>query len=135
MRGARPVFSQLKQCRFQSPGGILMAVILFGLLSSMRGVAATPEADSLPHYALHLTRGPLNSVLQEFAFQTGLQVARLSDEGATTSVVGPLTGRFSAGASFPPWPAWQPWRPNRCISGQASSSRKGSAPSTCAACP
>jgi iron complex outermembrane recepter protein len=93
---AHPVFSKLQQCRLKSAWGIVMAVIFFGLLSSVRGVAATPDGDGLPHYPLNLTRGPLNVVLKDFAFQTGLQVARLSDEGSTSVVVGPLEGRFSA---------------------------------------
>ena len=47
-------------------------------------------------YALDISRQTLTAALQQFAKQTGLQVARLSGEGEGEPQVGPLVGAFSA---------------------------------------
>ncbi|MGE3530971.1 MAG: TonB-dependent receptor [Steroidobacteraceae bacterium] len=47
-------------------------------------------------YRLNIPRQPLDSALKDFAQQTGLQIARLSDSGVGRSLVGPIIGEYQA---------------------------------------
>jgi outer membrane receptor protein involved in Fe transport len=46
-------------------------------------------------FTLDIPRQPLSEALKQFAMQTGLQVARLSDESGDDPTVGPLIGNYS----------------------------------------
>src|SRR5436305_9302224 len=96
MWGACPVFSRPKYFNFRSVWGILMTAILFDWVPAIGAQAPilTAPAD-IPRYELNIARVPLNSALKDLAIQTGLQIARLSDAGASGGLVGPLSGRFS----------------------------------------
>jgi iron complex outermembrane receptor protein len=46
-------------------------------------------------YPVHIDRGPLDSALKGLAVQTGLQIARFSNVGGETKIVGPVTGIYT----------------------------------------
>jgi len=96
MRGVRPVFSQPKHTNFISAWGVVMTAIMLGWTPTSRG--AQPSAlirIQDQQYQLHIDRGPLNSALRQLAAQTGLQIARFSDVGGETLIVGPLAGSYT----------------------------------------
>jgi iron complex outermembrane receptor protein len=47
-------------------------------------------------YELNIPRQPLEAAIKDFAYQTGLQIARFSDKVDGSMLVGPLTGDYSA---------------------------------------
>jgi outer membrane receptor protein involved in Fe transport len=48
------------------------------------------------YYQLNIPRQPLDTALKDFAHQTGLQVARMSDAVDGSAIVGPIAGELSA---------------------------------------
>ena len=60
-------------------------------------VLAAPRLQlSDTRYALNIPREDLSAALKRFALETGLQVARLSDEHSDDPEVGPLVGSYTA---------------------------------------
>jgi outer membrane receptor protein involved in Fe transport len=47
-------------------------------------------------YELNIPRQPLEAAIKDFAYQTGLQIARFSDKVDGSMLVGPLSGDYSA---------------------------------------
>jgi iron complex outermembrane receptor protein len=54
----------------------------------------------MQHYQLNIPRQSLDTALNDFAHQTGLQVARFSDTGDGGTMVGPVNGQLSAGEAL-----------------------------------
>jgi len=59
------------------------------------GAAASAQA-AIREFNLNIPRQPLDSALNDLAHQTGLQVGRFSDSVDGATVVGPLSGKYSA---------------------------------------
>lgn len=59
-------------------------------------LAAPPLQLSDSRYAINIPREGLSAALKRFALETGLQVARLSDDESDDPEVGPLAGNFTA---------------------------------------
>ncbi len=59
-------------------------------------IAPVSAQAAIRHYELNIARQPLDAALQDFAHQTGLQIARFSDTIDGRRLVGPLNGEFSA---------------------------------------
>lgn len=85
--------------------GEIQAMIAIALFTTTTSVAAPPAADtssasqstiSERSYDLEIPRQSLDSALKDLAQQTGLQVGRFSDAIKGDTLVGPLTGKFSA---------------------------------------
>jgi hypothetical protein len=70
----------------------LLAVVM-ALLASVLPVSAQAV---IVHYQLNIPKQPLHTALNDFAHQTGLQVARMSDRVDGAAVVGPVKGNLSA---------------------------------------
>jgi iron complex outermembrane recepter protein len=71
----------------------IMAIALFATGS----ISAAERADaSITRYQINISRQPLDAALNDLAQQTGLQVARFSDAVRGDTVVGPLSGHYSA---------------------------------------
>jgi iron complex outermembrane recepter protein len=51
---------------------------------------------AIVRYQFDLPRGPLDLALREFAHQTGLQIARLSDTSSSDTEVGPVSGSLTS---------------------------------------
>jgi hypothetical protein len=61
------------------------------------GVPLQSSAQSaIAHYRLDIPREPLDVALKAFALQTGLQIARFSDEGSAEIQVGPVSGSLTS---------------------------------------
>ena len=67
------------------------AVLTFGGAPLMSGaqIATVRHQFSVP-------REPLKQALRDFAYQTGLQVARFSDAGSSDVEVGPVSGSLTS---------------------------------------
>ncbi len=59
-------------------------------------IAAEGAQASITHYDLDIPRQPLDTALKDLAQQTGLQVGRFSDAVKGDTLVGPITGNYSA---------------------------------------
>ncbi len=59
-------------------------------------IAPVCAQAAIRHYEINIRRQPLETALQDFAHQTGLQIARFSDTIDGRALVGPLEGDYSA---------------------------------------
>jgi len=74
-----------------------IATIVAVALFTSGGLSAAERAHaSITHYELNIPRQPLDTALKDLAQQTGLQVGRFSDAVKGDTVVGPVTGNYSA---------------------------------------
>jgi iron complex outermembrane receptor protein len=79
------------------PKGILMKILWLGILPALSTGSVTVHAQGTsPHYRLHISAQTLNGALKEFASETGLQVARLSEIDQGAVVTNPVVGEFTA---------------------------------------
>ena len=95
----RTVLLLSKQINPQRAGIAIMriATIVAVALFTTGGLNAAERADaSITHYELNIPRQPLDTALNDLAQQTGLQVGRFSDAVKGDTVVGPVTGNYSA---------------------------------------
>lgn len=67
--------------------------IAMALCASIVPVSAQAIAQ---RYELNIPRQPLEAAIKDFAYQTGLQIARFSDRIDGSTLVGPLSGDYSA---------------------------------------
>jgi len=72
---------------------ITLLAVAFALFISVLPVNAQAV---MQHYQLNIPRQPLDTALKDFAHQTGLQVARMSDAVDGSAIVGPVSGVLSA---------------------------------------
>jgi iron complex outermembrane recepter protein len=73
------------------------ATIVAGVFLGTCGVLAAESARAaITHYDLNIPRQPLDTALKDLAQQTGLQVGRFSDAIRGDTLVGPLSGHYSA---------------------------------------
>ena len=74
-----------------------MRVVCVSIILAVCAAIAPVSAQAvIRHYELNIRRQPLDTALEEFAHQTGLQIARFSDSVDGSAMVGPLVGDFSA---------------------------------------
>jgi outer membrane receptor protein involved in Fe transport len=95
----RTVLHLSKQINPQRAGITIMrmATIVAAALFTTGGLTAAERAQaSITHYELNIPRQPLDTALKDLAQQTGLQVGRFSDAVNGDTVVGPVTGNYSA---------------------------------------
>src|SRR5438067_2114592 len=82
---------------FKRAGGFIVRITLLAvamaLVTSLLPVSAQAV---MQHYQLNIPLQPLDTALKDFARQTGLQVARMSDAVDGTALVGPIRGDLSA---------------------------------------
>jgi iron complex outermembrane recepter protein len=71
------------------------AVVAVACLSIIGLSRANESSAAAKHYNLNIPEQSLDTALKDLAQQTGLQIARFSDVGAGTAVVGPLSGDYS----------------------------------------
>jgi len=69
--------------------GLSIVLVLVG--ASLPSAAQATDT----HYQLNIPREPLDSALKDFARQTGLQVARFTDDSGGTAEVGPVAGTLT----------------------------------------
>jgi iron complex outermembrane receptor protein len=89
----------LSQINPQGAGITVMriATIVAVALFTTGGLTAAERAHaSITHYELNIPSQPLDTALKDLAQQTGLQVGRFSDAVKGDTVVGPVTGNYSA---------------------------------------
>jgi iron complex outermembrane receptor protein len=72
---------------------ITLLAVAMALFASVLPVFAQA---AMQHYQLKIPKQPLDTALKDFARQTGLQVARMSDAVDGSAVVGPISGELSA---------------------------------------
>jgi iron complex outermembrane receptor protein len=78
-------------------GGFAMRITLLAVAMALLGSVLPLSAQAvIQHYQLNIPRQPLDTALKDFAHQTGLQVARMSDAVDGRAVVGPINGELSA---------------------------------------
>jgi len=75
---------------------IATAWLCLSFSHALDAVAAPPLQLSDARYALNVPREGLSAALKRFALETGLQVARLSDDESDDPEVGPLVGNYTA---------------------------------------
>jgi iron complex outermembrane recepter protein len=77
--------------------GIIVRVLCVSIAAALCVVVAPVGAQAaIRNYELNIQRQPLETALQDFAHQTGLQIARFSDTIDGHALVGPLAGAYSA---------------------------------------
>jgi len=77
--------------------GIIVRALGVTIVAALCATVAPVSAQAGGrHYELNIRRQPLETALQEFANQTGLQIARFSDKIDGGALVGPLAGDYSA---------------------------------------
>jgi hypothetical protein len=69
-----------------------IAMILAGALLAGSLMATEQAGAAMKHYYLNIPRQPLDSALEDFAKQTGLQLGRLTDNLDGSALVGPIEG-------------------------------------------
>lgn len=87
---ARAVFS------VRAARTVAAALLCLCLAHPFDSAAAPALARADARHALKIPRQQLSGALKQFALETGLQVARLSDEQSDDPQVGPLVGSFTA---------------------------------------
>ncbi|MEJ0035844.1 MAG: TonB-dependent receptor [Gammaproteobacteria bacterium] len=75
---------------------VASALLCLSFGHALTSLAAARLQLSDSRYTLNIPRQSLSSALKQFALETGLQVARLSDERDEDPVVGPLVGSYTA---------------------------------------
>ncbi len=73
-----------------------VAIAAAACLTISEGAAANESTAAARRYELNIPRQTLDTALKDLAQQTGLQVARFSDAVKGDTVVGPLSGTYSA---------------------------------------
>ena len=87
-----PTYSKLKWA-----GRTLMRAIFISATLAAAAIGAPLTAEAIAkHYNLNIPRQNLDAALKDFAQQTGLQIARLVENDAPETPVGPITGDLSA---------------------------------------
>jgi iron complex outermembrane recepter protein len=78
-----------------------IATVVAVALFTSGGLTAAERADaSMTQYELNIPRQPLDAALKDLAQQTGVQVGRFSDAVKGDTLVGPVTGNYSAEAAL-----------------------------------
>jgi outer-membrane receptor for ferric coprogen and ferric-rhodotorulic acid len=78
-------------------GGFLMRITLRAVAMALFASVLPVSAQAvIQHYQLNIPRQPLDTALKDFASQTGLQIAAMSDAIDESVLVGPVRGDFSA---------------------------------------
>ena len=74
-----------------------MRTIWLTLALAFAGSVVPLAAEAvISRYQLNIPRQSLDAALKDFAQQTGLQIARFTDVGDGSALVGPITGDYSA---------------------------------------
>src|SRR5258708_34857263 len=78
-------------------GGLVVRITLVAVAMALFASVLPVSAQAvIQHYQLNIPKQPLDTALKDFAHQTGLQVARMSDRVDGDAVVGPVRGELSA---------------------------------------
>jgi iron complex outermembrane receptor protein len=78
-------------------GGFIVRITLLAVAMTFFGSVLPLSAQAvIQHYQLNIPKQPLDTALKDFAHQTGLQVARMSDAVDGSAIVGPIRGDLSA---------------------------------------
>ena len=73
-----------------------MRVVCLAIVLARCAIVTAVSAQVLTqHYNLNIPRQPLDTALKDFAQQTGLQIARLSDVVQGDAMIGPIIGEYS----------------------------------------
>jgi len=93
---ARAVIAPPEPFNLIRAGSVIVKVVGLSLaLAVVASIAPLSAQAVTQNFQLDIPRQPLGAALQDFARQTGLQIARLSDSVGGSAVVGPLNGEFS----------------------------------------
>jgi iron complex outermembrane recepter protein len=94
---ARPVFPLPTSVFLEGARGFLVKIAVLSVILASFGAAVPLSAQALSQsYQLNIPREPLDAALKDVAQQTGLQIARFSDTGAGSALVGPVSGQMTA---------------------------------------
>ena len=74
----------------------IVTTVAVALFTTSGLIAAESAQASITHYELNIPRQSLDTALKDLAQQTGLQVGRFSDAVKGDTLVGPITGNYSA---------------------------------------
>ncbi len=74
----------------------IVTIVAATLFTSGGLIAAESAQAAITQYELNIPRQPLDTALTDLAQQTGLQVGRFSDAVKGDTLVGPVTGNYSA---------------------------------------
>src|SRR5918999_4441432 len=81
----------------QRAGRIVMRALCLSIVLALCATVVPVSAQAIAQrYELNIPRQPLEAAIKDFAYQTGLQVARFSDRIDGSVLVGPLSGDYSA---------------------------------------
>jgi iron complex outermembrane recepter protein len=81
----------------QRAGRIVMRAVCLSIALALCAAIVPVSAQAIAQrYELKIPRQPLEAAIKDFAYQTGLQIARFSDRIDGSMLVGPLSGGYSA---------------------------------------
>ena len=82
---------------FIRAGGFIVRITLLAVAMALVTSLVPVSAQAvMQHYQLNIPQQPLDAAMKDFARQTGLQVARMSDTVDGNALVGPVRGDLSA---------------------------------------